>query len=77
MRLEVTDVLEIWVALRDYIPAKHKEQASIDYLKYLEDRGLDDETFEDIKGEDDTLDKAAKLVFDEYKEENEYEEDYE
>jgi len=62
MRFEAIDMLDVWTLFRDYLPAKVRENAATDYLKYMADKGVDSEVFGEIRGEDAILDKVADLV---------------
>lgn len=62
MRFEMSDMLDVWSVFRDYLPAKVRENAATDYLKFMADKGVDAAVFGEIRGEDPILDKVADLV---------------
>lgn len=58
MELVASVVLDIWELISEYIPANRREDVANKMIKIFADKGLDQDDFESIKGEDHHLDTA-------------------
>ncbi len=67
------DIERLWNAIVHYIPEKQKSDAAIDFVKCLDDIGVDHEEIKSIGEFDPKLEEAVDTLFEEY---NEDEEDY-
>ncbi len=71
--MQASVVLEIWDMLQEFVPANKKAQAVEDLVTAFVDAGADEAWFEDILGEDQTLDEAIATVLELDQEESEEE----
>ena len=58
MELVASVVLDIWELISEYIPSSRKEDVANKMIKIFADKGLDEDDFKSIKGEDNYLDAA-------------------
>ena len=58
MDLVASVVLDIWELVIEYIPSSRKEDVANKMIKIFADKGLDEDDFKSIKGEDTYLDAA-------------------
>tara|TARA_B110000503_G_C6917630_1_gene317321 strand:- start:144 stop:371 length:228 start_codon:yes stop_codon:yes gene_type:complete len=62
--MQASVVLEIWDMLQEFVPANKKAQAVEDLVSAFVDAGADEAWFEDILGEDESLDIAIAEALD-------------
>jgi hypothetical protein len=81
--MEEQVIIEIWDLFKEYIPAKQMDTVSTQFINFLADHEVDDDTISSLQGLDNNLDTAIKdfladqEVFDDSEEEEDYEdEDY-
>ena len=58
MEVNASLVLDIWELVSEYLPTNRKEDVANKMIKIFADKGLDQDDFEAIKGEDYHLDTA-------------------
>lgn len=75
MKAESSFLLEVWEAVRDFIPAARRNDTAITILRSCEEFGMESNDLVDLIDEDDALTAAYKIVFG--LEEDEEEERYE
>jgi len=69
-------LLEIWSSLKNNIPSKDRSQAATDFVDVLVSESFDIENiYENLYGQDNTLDRALNLVA-EFEETEDDEEDW-
>ena len=68
-------LIEMWNALRSYIPQKERMEAALSVINLFDTFG-DIEELKEYVGQDSYLDKALEDYFEEEDEENEDEDDY-
>lgn len=81
--MEEQVIIEIWDLFKEYIPAKQMDTVSTQFINFLADHDVDDDTISGLQGLDNNLDTAIKEFlagqegFDDSEEEDDYEdEDY-
>ncbi len=58
MDISDTTILEIWNLLCDYVQASKRDEMALRYLRILTDGELELSDLEDLRGEDEYLDRA-------------------
>jgi hypothetical protein len=69
--LSQEDIERLWNAIVSYVPEKQKLDAAIDFVKCLDDIGVDHEEIKAIVDFDPKLEEAVDTLFEEYDEEDE------
>ena len=72
MRRESMMVVELWDLVRDNVPASHRLETAISFLKVFEEYGYDSKDMQDITDEDPYLKKAYDDLYGEEEEEEDY-----
>jgi hypothetical protein len=67
------DIERLWNAVVHFIPEKQKADAAIDFVKFLDDIGVEHDEIKAIGEYDPKLEEAVNTVFEEYEDD---EEDY-
>ena len=67
------DIERIWNSITTYIPDRHKIDAAIDFIKTLDDMGIEEDEIKASAEYDPKLEEAINTVYDE---EDEMDEDY-
>ena len=67
------DIERIWNSITTYIPDRHKIDAAIDFIKTLDDMGIEEDEIKASAEYDPNLEEAINTVYDE---EDEMDEDY-
>jgi len=75
MELNPSLVLDVWELVSEYLPTNRKEDVANKMVKIFADKGLDQDDFYSIKGEDNHLDLAIDNFHEGDHDEDEY--DYE
>tara|TARA_B100001248_G_C27165287_1_gene355399 strand:- start:386 stop:628 length:243 start_codon:yes stop_codon:yes gene_type:complete len=66
------DIERLWNAVVHFIPEKQKADAAIDFVKCLDDIGVEHEEIKAIGEFDTKLEEAVVTVFEEYEDEEDY-----
>lgn len=69
-------IITLWDVFREYIPEKNREMAANQYVDFLLGNDITAETLSGYMGYDPHLDDAIKVVFDEDKESEDNDSDY-
>ena len=69
--LSQEDIERLWNAIVSYVPEKQKLDAAIDFVKCLDDIGVNHEEIKAIVDCDPKLEEAVDTLFEEYDEEDE------
>ena len=69
------DIERIWNSITHYVPERSKLDAAIDFIKSLEDIGIEVDEIKASAEYDPKLEEAINTVFEEEDEEEEYSED--
>lgn len=75
MEVNAGAVLEIWELVSEYLPTNRKEDVANKIIKIFADKGVDQDDFDQIIGEDNYLDTAIEN-FREVDDTDEYDADY-
>ena len=67
------DIERLWNSIVHYVPEKQKQDAAIDFVKCLDDIGVEHDEIKAIGEYDPKLEEAVNTVFEEYEDD---EEDY-
>ncbi len=59
-----SQIVETWTLFKEYIDKKNVEVAAERFIDLLADYGVDDKTFKDAMGSDDSLDEAIGYYLD-------------
>ena len=62
------DIERLWNSIVHYVPEKQKQDAAIDFVKCLDDIGVEHEEIKAIGEFDPKLEDAVSTVFEEYEE---------
>jgi len=66
------NIERIWNSLLHYLPERTKSDAAIDFVKSLEDIGVDEEEIKASAEYDPKLEQAINTVFEEEEDDDEY-----
>jgi DNA-binding transcriptional MerR regulator len=69
------DIERLWNSITHYVPERSKLDAAIDFIKSLEDIGVEVDEIKASAEYDPKLEEAINTVFEEENEEEEYSED--
>ena len=69
------DIERLWNSITHYVPERSKMDAAIDFIKSLEDIGIEVDEIKASAEYDPKLEEAINTVFEEEDEEEEYSED--
>jgi hypothetical protein len=69
------DIERLWNSITHYVPERSKLDAAIDFIKSLEDIGIEVDEIKASAEYDPKLEEAINTVFEEEDEEEEYSED--
>jgi len=75
MELTAGLMLDVWELVSEYLPTNRKEDVANKMIKIFADKGVDQDDFESIRGEDGHLDTAIDNFSESDRDEDEY--DYE
>ena len=64
------DIERLWNAIVHYVPEKQRADAAIDFVKCLDDIGVDHEEIKSIGEFDPKLEEAVDTLFEEYDDED-------
>ena len=62
------DIERLWNSIVHYVPEKQKQDAAIDFIKCLDDIGVEHDEIKAIGEFDPKLEDAVSTVFEEYEE---------
>ncbi len=68
-------IIETWDTFKDYISEKNRETAASHYVDFLLGKDVELSVLESVMGYDTHLDSAIKLVLDEERQEEEFEDE--
>ena len=63
MNSESSLVMEIWEAVRDFVPASKRTDVAVSVLRSVQEFGLEANDLNDLLDEDEHLNAAHKIVF--------------